>query len=328
MSKTFKNLINGGYTTHHSDGSKSTTFKNLTDSGYTTYHDNGSKSVTYQNITDSGFTTHDISNHQTGGFNDGGLLDVPCLVFGATIILVAILSLFTLGKSAIFALLLIAVSVLVRGLLNRKYDTGFFSLWAHPFTLLGWRLLVNALWQNTTFSFMAVFGIFFLSVGILVSFFWDCGSFGMFFYEFVTLIFMVFMKAYGEYAPYWMLAVMWAIAVIATIVVTLKRQVTSQPNKPVQNSRSYTSAPKTPPVSRPQVQPMSKPQTKPAPKPPVQSEKQQQTAETIELIKAYKTLIREMQNGHAEYEKQKAFKNDMCPCGSGKKYKDCCGAGK
>lgn len=77
MSKTFKNLINGGYTTHHSDGSKSTTFKNLTDSGYTTYHDNGSKSVTYQNITDSGFTTHDISNHQTGGFNDGGLLDVP-----------------------------------------------------------------------------------------------------------------------------------------------------------------------------------------------------------------------------------------------------------
>lgn len=267
MSKTFKNVTNNGYTTYHSDGSKSTTFKNVMDSGYTTHHSDGGKSVTYQNVTDSGFTTYDISNHQTSGFDDGGLFDGPCLVFGATVIFLSFVALFKLGKSALLALVLIAVSILVRIFLDRKYDTGFFSLWAHPVTLLGWRLLVNAMWENTNGNFLEIFGIFFLSLGILCTFFLDCGSFGMFLYECMTLIFMVFMKAYGEYAPYWLLAVMGAIAVIATIVVVLKRSTIPQPDKPVQNPQNRVSVSKTQQSSRPQMQPRSRSQAQMAPKP-------------------------------------------------------------
>lgn len=266
MSKIFKNLMNNGYTTHYSDGSKSTTFKNVTDSGYTTHHDDGSKSVTYRNVTDSGFTTYDIPNHQTGGFDDGGLFDGPCLVFGATVIFLSFVALLKLGKSAILALLLIAVSILVRVLLNRKYGTGFFTLWAHPLTLLGWRLLANALLKNTNGNFLEYFGVFFLTIGIIISCFWDCSSFGMFFYEFTTIIFMVVMKAYGEYAPYWMLAVMGVIATIATIVIVTKRSIASQPINPIQNPQSHASTPKAQSVHQTQAQSTPKPQARPASK--------------------------------------------------------------
>ena len=56
--KTYKNILDDGYTTYHDDGTKSTTYKNILDDGYTTYHSDGSKSTSYKNILDDGVTTY------------------------------------------------------------------------------------------------------------------------------------------------------------------------------------------------------------------------------------------------------------------------------
>lgn len=71
--KTYKNLLDDGYTTYHEDGSKSKTYKNLLDDGYTTYHEDGSKSQTYQNLLDDGYTTYHYGKQATnnGSTNNG-----------------------------------------------------------------------------------------------------------------------------------------------------------------------------------------------------------------------------------------------------------------
>ncbi len=217
-SKTYKNITDSGYTTYHSGGSKSSTYKNVLSEGYTTYHDDGSKSVTHKNLTDSGFTTYRVPND--------GAFDFLYVIFGGMVIALSLLSLFALGSSAILSIALIAISILARILLNRKRGTTIFVLWAHPFTLLGWRLLVNSMWQNSNGNFLEPFGILFLSIGVIATLFLDCGeSFGMFFYAFATMIVMFVMKAYGEYAPYWMVVVMCGIALIATLIKVTKKKV-------------------------------------------------------------------------------------------------------
>lgn len=63
QSVTYRNLLNDGYTTYHSDGRKSETYKNFLYDGYTTYHSDGSNSETYKNILNEGYTTY----HSNGG---------------------------------------------------------------------------------------------------------------------------------------------------------------------------------------------------------------------------------------------------------------------
>lgn len=299
MSKTFKNVTNDGYTTYHSDGSKSTTFQNVTDSGYTTHHDDGGKSVTYQNILIPGFTTYDIPDYQAGGLDDGGLLGNLSLIFGMTIILASVLSLFGLGKSGIFALSMIGISIIAKIILNRKFNTCFFTLWAHPLTLLGWRLLVNAMWENNDGDIFVFFGVFFLTVGVIATGLVDNSPFGMFFYQFLTVIMMVVMKAYGEYAPYWQVAVMVAIAVIATIVAVLKRSVVSQADRPIQNPQSHTVVPRVQPQTRPTPKPQAPAMAAkiPAAQPSIPSVKQQKIAEETKEEEDFDKKVRRIVAG-------------------------------
>lgn len=63
VSKTYKNLLDDGTTTYHEDGSTSKTYSHLLDDGYTTYHSDGSRSETYRNLLDDGYTTY----HSNGG---------------------------------------------------------------------------------------------------------------------------------------------------------------------------------------------------------------------------------------------------------------------
>ncbi len=56
--KTYKNILDDGYTTYHDDGTKSRTYKNVLDDGVTTYHEDGSKTVTYKNVLDDGYTSY------------------------------------------------------------------------------------------------------------------------------------------------------------------------------------------------------------------------------------------------------------------------------
>jgi len=63
---TYKNLFDNGYTTYHPDGSRSITYKNLIDGGYTTYLPDGSRSVTYKNLIDGGYTTYYLGDDDFG----------------------------------------------------------------------------------------------------------------------------------------------------------------------------------------------------------------------------------------------------------------------
>jgi len=49
---------------------------------------------------------------------------------------------------------------------------------------------------------------------------------------------------------------------------------------------------------------------------------------TTEEIEAEKKLIKETKKVDPLKAKAQPGRNDPCPCGSGKKYKKCCGAGK
>ena len=58
MAKTYKNILDDGYTTYHDDGTTSVSYKNVLNNGTTTYHSDGSTSVTYDNVLDHGTTTY------------------------------------------------------------------------------------------------------------------------------------------------------------------------------------------------------------------------------------------------------------------------------
>lgn len=64
--KTYKNLLDDGYTTYHEDGTQSKTYKHLFDDGYTTHHEDGSRSDTYQHVFDDGYNTY----HADGSTSD------------------------------------------------------------------------------------------------------------------------------------------------------------------------------------------------------------------------------------------------------------------
>lgn len=216
MEKTHKNVLDSGYTTYHDDGSKSVTYKNVTDTGYTTYHSDGSKTVSYQHFTNDGYSSVHIPADHSFDFIYG--------IFAFSVVFLSIVSLFSLGKHAIIALALLALSVVARVLIVRKNEKTIAGLlWFYPFTLLGWRLLVNAMWEHTNGNFLEPFGIFFISLGIIATLFLDSRSFVSFSYGFLTFIIMVIAKAYGEYVPYWLVLVMLVIALIWTLAKGAKR---------------------------------------------------------------------------------------------------------
>lgn len=75
--KTYKNILDDGYTTYHEDGSKSVSYKNILDDGVTTYHEDGSKSVTYKNILNDGTTTYHYPNPTAAGYQTNAGIYAP-----------------------------------------------------------------------------------------------------------------------------------------------------------------------------------------------------------------------------------------------------------
>ena len=216
-SKTYKNALNDGYTTYHSDGSTSKTYKNTLDDGYTTFHSDGSTSKTYKNSLFGGFTTY----HSDSGL--GELSGMMGGILAGFIILLSIISLFSLGKFAVVSIILILVSIVCRILLNVKHGTVFYTFWAHPFTLLGWRFVINTMWSNSNGNFLEPFGVVFIAIGILASLFRDCSeNFAMFMYAFMTTFAMILVKSWGDHAPYFLIGVMLVIALFATLAMSGK----------------------------------------------------------------------------------------------------------
>ncbi len=210
-SKTYRNLSGSGTTTYHEDGTKSKTYENLTNDGFTTYHEDGSKTVSFPNVTDSGFTSY----HTPAAAE----FDFLYAIFGVILIALSVLSLFELGIGAILSIALMALSIAARIILNRKHQTTLFVFWAHPFTLLGWRLLVNSMWAGTNGNILELFGIFVLTLGIVATLFLDCGdSFGMFFYAAASLLVMLVAKAFGDLVPYFLVLALLAVAFLVTVI--------------------------------------------------------------------------------------------------------------
>ena len=141
------------------------------------------------------------------------------------IIVASIVALIQLGSSAIASLVMIAATIFARAWLNKKNDTTFYTFWVFPFTLLGYRLLVNAMWAHTNANFMEPAGIVFILIGILGSVFIDNGEnivTGT--YCIVTLFFMFVAKGYGENAPYILILLMLGVALCVTPIYLSKHK--------------------------------------------------------------------------------------------------------
>ena len=242
-SKTYSNISGSGYTTYHSDGSSSKTYSNISGNGYTTYNSDGSSSKTYSNISGGGYTTYHsngstskslpglsgvLSTFSSGGADIGSgsvpdagaeLLGSICWVIYIGIIIASIVSLIQLGKSAVLALIIMLTSVIVRLVLNAHFQTTFFVLWLHPFALLGWRLLTNAMWAHTNHNFLEPFGIFYITIGLIASYFLDClESKAMFMYAGVSFFIMFFGRAYGSLVPFAICGILLIVAFLSTVV--------------------------------------------------------------------------------------------------------------
>lgn len=48
------------------------------------------------------------------------------------------------------------------------------------------------------------------------------------------------------------------------------------------------------------------------------------TANKIKYAEVINMLLNARINSHQNFKKEKIGRNDLCPCGSGKKYKKCC----
>jgi hypothetical protein len=175
MSKTYKNIMDDGYTTYHDNGCKSTTYKNLTDNGYTTYHEDGSTSVTYKNVLDNGSTTFH--------YNSNGSPNHPqCNNFGASIGIVWFLYVLfcgffsyciynTIGSEMWKYLLLMFVPSVVLLFLRNVVNGSVLSACAHSISCLGARLLMDTLKSTHTapgdaslWRYTGIFGLLIISV--------------------------------------------------------------------------------------------------------------------------------------------------------------------
>ncbi len=210
VTKTYKNVMGEGYTSYHDDGGVTKTYKDVMGEGYTSYYDDGSVTKTYKNVMGEGYTSYHMPADHS--------FDFIYVIFAVSFIFLSIVSLISLGKHAIVSLALLAISVAARAILINKRETPGVFLWLYPFTLLGWRLLVNAMWNHTNGNYLEPFGVFFITLGIVASLFIDCHAFGWFFYGFLTLIVMVVAKAYGQYVPYYIVSIMLSVALLWTVI--------------------------------------------------------------------------------------------------------------
>ncbi len=197
-SETTKDLFGDGYTTHHSDGSSSRSRRRKTLFGgevIETTHQDGSKSVTtkdkygnlrtrHSNGTETftskdsfgaGYTTRDAypssgiySDSISSGGAGGELIILGLIAFG----IFSVITLFKI-ESAIVILPILFATIIIRIILTRKFDTGFFFLWFHPATLLCWRLLCKKFLiyskdNGGAFQLLGMlFVIFFILMGII-----------------------------------------------------------------------------------------------------------------------------------------------------------------
>lgn len=146
------------------------------------------------------------------------------IFFAIILLALCVFSVFELGHSAILAITIMIISIVARFLLNRRMKTVCFVFLIHPFTIWGWRLLVDAMWNNNNGNWLIPMGIVILAIGIVASLYLDCSdSFGAFFYGFVTLIMMVFARAFGTNAPLTLFCILLLIGIIVTIGILIPR---------------------------------------------------------------------------------------------------------
>lgn len=144
-SHTTKNLFDGGYTTRHSDGSKSVTFKNVLDDGYTTYHDDGSKTKTYPNVLNDGYTSYHESSENGGraGWQSAGSSSNVGMVWliGICLMFTALFFIFTrdtIGNRIWFPLITIVVTIVLTLILRKWINDAILACWM--MTIIGFML--------------------------------------------------------------------------------------------------------------------------------------------------------------------------------------------
>lgn len=211
-------VLDDGFDVVSKDGSAESFYKDGTPYEY--FGNKGSK-ISKDPLT--GTSKYSSANNNT---NSSELSGIAAVAFGGWIILVSILTLAS-TKYAILSIGLIILSVAGRIILNKWRKTDFFIFWMLPFTLLGWRLMVNSMWNGPLrgdLGFLAPFGVIFISIGIVASLFIDIGeSFGLCFYAIFSLIVLFFSKAFGDRIPYYVIAATFIVAVIATPLYLFKK---------------------------------------------------------------------------------------------------------
>ena len=145
-SKTYKNIVDSGYTTYHSDGSKSVTYENMLDNGVTTYHSDGSKSVTYQNMTNNGYTTYHSKSVSSQG---NPLSNVGYAVGGFSVLAVCVICSFVVLKySSILPIGIIIASYLIALPMGRIIGESNAFLITQPFFFYGIQHFVALAWTK------------------------------------------------------------------------------------------------------------------------------------------------------------------------------------
>lgn len=246
--KTYKNITDDGYTTYHSDGSKTKTYKNTLDNGFTSYHDDGSRSVTYKNIFDNGSTTYHYgktSNSRAAGpYEDWSLIGKITFWFVCSIITIFLGWCInrTIGNSIWLPVSIIIATIIVLAVLRRWIDAIMLAGFVHTACCFAEKRLMAdilstevAKGDQSIEKAFAIVGVCFLALmtfGIVILLCdMDTYKIGISLFYFLSYVLVLIGLPFvqdafriGQPLDYYWLGVMLIFAILSIIVRTVKKK--------------------------------------------------------------------------------------------------------